>query len=154
MADSAQDDKPTSATQAAKKKISVAVATLHEALQPYASKKAREYFSFHTSMKQYDGTIKKLSSNGFIPHSAQFKFTLIGSKRVSEGAEFAALKAESTAIVEEMQKKLQDKVRAAAELEGKELKNQNDLPPFVASVSLYSRVVLDVAVFLPFSQKC
>ena len=106
MADPAPPNRPKSATQAAKMKITEAVKTLHEALRPYANKKAREFFSLFASQAQYDGTVKKLSSDNFIPHSARFKFELVGSKRVSEGAEFAALKAESATIVKEMQSQL------------------------------------------------
>ena len=93
MTDRAQPIQPKSATQAAKLKIAEHVETLHEALRPYASKKAKEFFSLFASQAQYNGTVKKLSDDSFIPHSARFKFELVGSKRVTEGAEFAALKA-------------------------------------------------------------
>ena len=143
MADHVQSDQPKSATQAAKLKIAEAVETLHEALRPYDGKKAREFFSLFASQAQYDGTAKKLRDDSFIPHSARFKFELIGSKRVSEGAEFAALKAESTAIVKELQSKLRDKVRAAAELEGKALRKAASKTIFDATIKMAEAFLLE-----------
>ena len=158
MADPAQDNQPKSATQAAKQKIAEAVATLHEALRPFANKKAREFFSYYASQEQYNGTVKKLSDDGFIPHSTRFKFELVGSKRVSEGAEFATLKAESTAIVKEFQLKLRDKIRSAADLEGKALRKVASKTMIDATVKMaeaflteYSAAVVDKKELLALS---
>ena len=136
-------DRPKSATQAAKLKIAEAVETLHETLRPYASKKARDFFSKFASQDQFDGTVKKIRDDGFIPHSARFKFELVGSKRVSEGAEFAALKAESAAIVKEFQLKLSDKVRAAAELEGKSQRKEASKIVFDATIKMAEAFLLE-----------
>lgn len=77
---------------AAKKLISEAVASQHDATKPMLSMRANEYLDLYETLVKQQVNLEKMNRDGFVARSLQFKFELVGSKRISNDAAFKELR--------------------------------------------------------------
>lgn len=114
-----------SPSEAAKKCVTLAVASLPESTKPMAAHWCTKINTAYTKWYRHTKNLTIHAANPeFIPRSARVNFTLTGSKLVTEENDFKTLAASTKEEVEKFQQKLKELITEAAKLENSALKKE------------------------------
>jgi hypothetical protein len=104
-------------TEAAQSAITLAITSLLPAIQPNALTLARQSLMILRQLEDHKRSLASLQQENYLPHSARLLFTLNGSKRASETADFIPLQHSLQTLLTTFQGQLKEIIVAAAGIE-------------------------------------